>query len=113
LGTVCQVAARRQQWGNTERETTTFATSPKFAHEELLRFTLSVNATKKLKGTKYRCTIYFDISQKPNTATADNIPDYDFTWTSDVLSVSDLAPTCGNSGELNASQGNLHRWLTI
>jgi hypothetical protein len=88
---------------------TNFATSPKFVHDKQLRFTLSVKVTKKMKGTKYRCTIYFDISQKSNRTTADNIPDYNFTWTSDVLSVSDTASTGGNSGELNASHGNLHR----
>lgn len=38
------------------------------------------------KGSRnYTCTINFDLSGKPNTTTAANIPDYKRSWTSAVF----------------------------
>jgi hypothetical protein len=66
--------------------TLTITNSDNFVQEKQLNFTWSVITTRKIDGTKFRCTIYFDLAQKPIATTrANNSPDYNFTWTSDVL----------------------------
>jgi hypothetical protein len=73
-------------------------TSTAFMPEKQLNFTWSVNVTRMTNGTKYRFTIYFDLSQKPIRTIANKAPDYNFTWTSDVLVLKSEVPT----GELFA-----------
>ena len=50
-------------------------------------YSMRVAATRGMDGKRFTCRIYFSRSNKPSTATAQNVPNYNFTWVSPVLNI--------------------------
>ena len=48
---------------------------------------LTVRAARDMSGSKFSCTTYFSVENKPLSTSATNVPDYSFTWTTAQLTV--------------------------
>jgi len=82
-------AARWQQFTETNEslgDPVTMTTDfDNFVHNKNISFEFSVNVTISNIDTKYRCTIYFDASQRPKHVSADNVPSYEHVWMSELI----------------------------
>jgi hypothetical protein len=82
----------------SERASTNVASADN-AVGKRIRFTLSVNADEFLNKAIFRCIVNFSISQKPVATKADNVPPYNFTWTSDDVCLTHESYCSHTAGE--------------
>ena len=75
------------RWRQNKRRVITTGVDIETVPNRSVTSRFSVVATSNMSGSVFSCTLFFSAADKPSNTSANNVPEYNYTWKSPTLSV--------------------------
>ena len=75
------------RWRQNEGEVITTGVDIEAVPNQSVTSRFSAVATSNMSGSAFSCTLFFSAADKPSNTSANNVPEYSYTWKSPTLNV--------------------------